>query len=98
MTMATVCHGGSLASNMGDCRPTMSDNDCRYDCGDDGDVLRLQYLTDTTIHMDDWQIDLPATADLVHAIIGDLHTWEQGEITARQERVESWRTAALQQS
>ncbi len=68
------------------------------DCGDDGDVLRLQYLTDTTIHMDDWQIDLPATADLVHAIIGDLHTWEQGEITARQERVESWRTAALQQS
>ncbi len=68
------------------------------ECGEDGDVLRLQYLTDTAIHMDDWQIDLPATADLVHEVIGDLHAWEQGEIAARQERVQTWRTAALQQS
>ena len=48
--------------------------------------------------MDDWQIDLPTTADLVYAIVADIHAWEQSEITARQERVESWRTAALDQS
>ena len=65
------------------------------ECGEDGDVLRLQYLADTEIDVADWQIDLPATADLVHRVIGDLHQWEKGEVDARHERVRTWRDSML---
>ena len=65
------------------------------ECGEDGDLLRLQWVADTDISTEGWKIELPATADLVHRVVADLHSFQQDQVTARQERISAWRTSVL---
>ncbi len=61
------------------------------ECGEDGDTLRLQYLADPEVDMSAWKIELESTADLVHRVIDDLHTWQETQAGARRARLDTWR-------
>jgi hypothetical protein len=65
------------------------------ECGEDGDILRLQWVADTDIATDGWKIELPGTADLVHRVVADLHAFQERRVAARQERIDAWRRSVL---
>ena len=67
------------------------------ECGEDGDILRLQYVVDLDHDISDWKIDLPCTVELVSSVVHEIHAWHEEQSSSRLKRIQQWREDALGQ-
>jgi GNAT superfamily N-acetyltransferase len=61
------------------------------ECGESGDLLRLQRLINLEFERGDLKIESADTAALVDSIVDDLHAWHEGQVAERRTRFETWR-------
>jgi serine/threonine-protein kinase RsbW len=61
------------------------------ECGESGDLLRLQRLIGLGVERQDLNIESEATAALVDSVVDDLQAWHDEQVAERRTRFDAWR-------